>query len=287
MKINQNNKDETIHGTLEFPLSIYDDYVHENILHFTSWHWHDSLQFCIVKKGTVIFQVNQDQIILHEGDGLFINAGALHKTENYQNTESYYVCYDIHPNLILSYSGSMINTKYILPYIKNQNIDYYILTKNEIWRNEIIIYLDEIYLLYHKKQNELDIHILFLKIWSLLYEHCLKTLDYKQCSIIDERMKVIFNYVELHYHEKIKLENISSIVGLTHSAVCREFHKYMNCTLFEYITNYRLLKSIDLLSTQLSITEIAYQCGFSTTSYYIDKFKKKTSMTPNHYRHQL
>ncbi|CAB1253154.1 Bacterial regulatory helix-turn-helix s, AraC family protein [Clostridiaceae bacterium BL-3] len=39
-----------------------------------------------------------------------------------------------------------------------------------------------------------------------------------------------------------------------------------------------------LLTTNDSIADVAYQCGFGSTSYFIEKFKNKTGVTPFGYR---
>ena len=50
----------------------------------------------------------------------------------------------------------------------------------------------------------------------------------------------------------------------------------------EYLTYLKLSESEKLLiSTDMSVTEIAQTCGFSTTSYYIAVFKKITGETPS------
>ncbi|KAA8674558.1 helix-turn-helix transcriptional regulator [Clostridium sp. MT-14] len=55
--------------------------------------------------------------------------------------------------------------------------------------------------------------------------------------------------------------------------------------MFEYITNYLLVISAKLLlTTNDSIADVAYQCGFGSTSYFIEKFKNKTGVTPFGYR---
>lgn len=284
MEINKSQKDLTLHGTVDFPLSIYDDYVYPNILNFTEWHWHEALQFCLVKHGAVWFHVNQQKVLLKAGEGIFINSKQLHKTENTQRIESYYMCFDVHPDFISSFSGSIINTHYILPIIQNDHIDFCLLKPEALWQKQILHHLEEIYTLYQKKEAELTIHILFLEIWQLLFKHHFKSLPLKERNITDERMRIIIDYVEHHYSEKIRLDDLSSLVGLTRTSFCREFQKYMGCSLFDYLLSFRLLKSIERLNSDLSITEIAYQCGFSTTSYYIEQFKKKTKMTPNYYR---
>lgn len=58
-------------------------------------------------------------------------------------------------------------------------------------------------------------------------------------------------------------------------------------TVFQYMKQYRINKSIDLLlQSDLSIINIAMQCGFDNLSYYIRTFKELTGLTPKQYRRQ-
>ena len=66
------------------------------------------------------------------------------------------------------------------------------------------------------------------------------------------------------------------------------FHKLFKAstgrTLRDYTEEQRLNKAIDLLtSTNLSLTEIAYECGFSSQSYFNYAFKKRMNVTPREY----
>ena len=52
-----------------------------------------------------------------------------------------------------------------------------------------------------------------------------------------------------------------------------------------YLSNYRLEKSVFLLrNTAMSITEIAYACGFSNTSYFCELFRERYGTSPGKYR---
>ncbi|MCY7597333.1 helix-turn-helix domain-containing protein, partial [Bacillus altitudinis] len=52
-----------------------------------------------------------------------------------------------------------------------------------------------------------------------------------------------------------------------------------------YVNEYRIQQSLILLQkTDLNITEIAYQVGFSSTSYFISIFKRVKNTTPLSYR---
>ena len=84
---------------------------------------------------------------------------------------------------------------------------------------------------------------------------------------------------------KINLEDIANTIHLNKSECCHLFKRNVKCTIFEYIQDYRINKSIDFLkNTNMSISEIAYENGFCTPSYYCEIFKKKTNVTPKEYR---
>ena len=53
----------------------------------------------------------------------------------------------------------------------------------------------------------------------------------------------------------------------------------------EYLNEYRIEKAVRKLRlTNLSITDIAFSCGFSDLSYFIKTFKKTKGVSPGKYR---
>ncbi len=53
----------------------------------------------------------------------------------------------------------------------------------------------------------------------------------------------------------------------------------------EFLNTYRLEMSMDMLrNSDLSVTEIAYNCGFHGLSYFSEIFKKYKGCTPSEYR---
>ena len=76
--IDSSGQETTAHGTFDFPLAVYETVLNRNILGFVSWHWHREFQFCLVTAGTVAFWVQGQQLVLTEGQGLFINSNILH-----------------------------------------------------------------------------------------------------------------------------------------------------------------------------------------------------------------
>ena len=286
---NKNKKEITQHGSFEFPITIYKTKISENILGYIDWHWHEELQFCIVTKGNINFNVDGDSIILSEGEGIFINSRQLHQAKNYKGSDCSYICLAFHSDFISSFTGSIINIKYIQPYIDNSRINYCILKNDIKWQSVILNNIFKIYEEYNKKEMgfELQIFILLVEVWNILIKSYFVSFPNDNAQNNSSYIKAIISYICNHYMEKIELNDLAKEVNLSKSTCCREFKKYMSCTIFEYIINYRLVVSSDLLTTTNdSISDIAYQCGFGSTSYFIEKFKMKTGVSPSVYRKQ-
>lgn len=72
--------------------------------------------------------------------------------------------------------------------------------------------------------------------------------------------------------------------------VCKEeclriFKKQMNLTLFEFLLQYRIEKSIDyLIHTKYSINIIAESVGFNDSNYFTKVFRKQKGCSPTKYR---
>lgn len=53
--INEFQKEETHHGTYDFPFALYETCLQRNVLGFVNWHWHEEVQLCYVTRGVVQF----------------------------------------------------------------------------------------------------------------------------------------------------------------------------------------------------------------------------------------
>ncbi len=86
----------------------------------------------------------------------------------------------------------------------------------------------------------------------------------------------------------LSLKEISQALQVHPAYLSREFSRYFNDLSFgDYIRQLRIEKAIQLLSTQHSLTEIAYLTGFSDQSHFARIFKKHTGKSPSAYRKNL
>ncbi|MCD8029194.1 MAG: AraC family ligand binding domain-containing protein [Erysipelotrichaceae bacterium] len=150
INLDQTKKETTQHGTMDYPLAIYTTQISKNVLGFIDWHWHNELQFCFVTEGIVSFHVNNNEIIVSKNQGIFINSTQLHQASNYKDNDSSYICLNVHPDFISSFPGSLINDKYIQPYVTNTNIEYCFLSYDIDWQQSI---LDDLLLIYKEYEK--------------------------------------------------------------------------------------------------------------------------------------
>ena len=118
-------------------------------------------------------------------------------------------------------------------------------------------------------------------------------------SVKAERMSVVKNrgreavelgidYMEKHYRERCKLEDIAASAHLSPVYFHNIFSTAVGKTPYEYLTRLRLEESKRLiLMGELSMAEIAEQCGFSSQSYFNAVFKQKNGETPSEYRRRI
>ena len=87
------------------------------------------------------------------------------------------------------------------------------------------------------------------------------------------------------YHTNITLEDVALRFNRSRSHISHLFKKNCGMSLRAYCNDLKLEDSIKLLEkTNLSVTEIAYDTGFTDTSYFINLFKKKFGVSPLKYR---
>ena len=95
------------------------------------------------------------------------------------------------------------------------------------------------------------------------------------------------SYIDSHFDEKIKIDNLVSITNLSRSIFFTEFKNYTGMSAIEYLTIRRIEKAMYLLkNTSKSISFISEECGFTNLSNFNRLFKKITKITPKEYKNR-
>lgn len=98
-------------------------------------------------------------------------------------------------------------------------------------------------------------------------------------------IKQIEDYIYLHLHEKIRIEELANEVGLTPNYLSNLFKKETGRSIQQYITNKKIeVASNMLLYSEYSLTDIGNILAFSSTSHFIKTFKSIMGQTPRQYK---
>jgi AraC-like DNA-binding protein len=284
-------KDPTVHGTPDFPMGMYDTFLDRDKLDFIQWHWHDEIQFCVVTKGVCKFYVNENSYLLKEGHGIFINSNCLHMIKPIDTPRSAYICLMLDPKLLTFFPSSIVDARYVQPILYSSNLRIVLLTNEEPWHQEIIDRLLTMRTLYEEKRYgyELDLCVDVVHIWQAMVHNLVKHDNLRFRTKVDyQKIKQIFTFLHDNYHNKFSLQHLASAVNLSAPECCRFFKRVANCTIVEYLTDYRLKRSLELLRfSDMNISQIAYEVGFSSSSYFVDRFRKNVGIPPTSYRKKL
>ncbi len=102
------------------------------------------------------------------------------------------------------------------------------------------------------------------------------------------KVDIIFKHVNTNFKTHISLDEIADKVSMTVPAFCRYFKKVTGKTFTKLVNEYRIVHATKLLSeSQMSITEVCYECGFNNFSHFNKLFKIFVGKSASKYRSEL
>lgn len=103
-----------------------------------------------------------------------------------------------------------------------------------------------------------------------------------------KRMGQVMSFILSQSQNPVTLQEVADVANLSKEAFCRFFKERTGKTFTEFLMQVRIHQACQLLQeTDLSISQIAFQCGFQNLSYFNRAFKKIQGETPKTYRERL
>lgn len=254
-----------------------------------NWLYSNQFKIGLVIEGTLTLHAGGQTTLVHTGDGFFINTQVRHLFTTATNDPVLLYSVSFHPRIIGGSADSVYWQKYINPLSSNSSYPLQIFHKQETSDEESLQHILHVLRTLQYKiagyellvRNELSFIILDL-IGRQAFEQ--NSISKKQLRN-EERIYQMMQYIEQHYTESISLHELSSSISISVSECIRCFKDTLMMTPISYIRMFRLIKAQEqILHTNKTISEIAYDCGFPETSYFNRCFKKQYKQTPLQYR---
>lgn len=92
-------------------------------------------------------------------------------------------------------------------------------------------------------------------------------------------------YIQQHYREALRLEDVSSAVGFNATYFSTLFKKETGQNFMDHLTDLRIEKAKELLCGEgMSVMDVAEEVGYRDLKYFSRLFKKNTGVSPSDYR---
>ena len=155
------------------------------------------------------------------------------------------------------------------------------------WQREVLKQLHALFTQIIDKPfgYELEAYSALLHIWKQLLENLEEKPAEERPFMERGEAHELLSYLKDHYRDNLTLDQVARHMHLSRSECCSMFRATYDTTIFSFLTDYRLQQSILLLTdSAYSVSRIAEEVGFQSTSYYIKLFREKTGQTPLRYR---
>lgn len=248
-------------------------------------HWHTDFEISKVTRGRMIYCVNGEECELTEGQAIFVNSAQMHYDFWLEECDGEFICDVFHPSIF----DSKIAQQYLDNVIGNNAPPYFVLRPDVIGEKQIIELSSEIYDINEEKAfgYELELMGRFYMLLQSLAAHIncrRRAVSVSEAKRLDAMHKMI-GYIQKNYSAKMSLNDIAAAGLVCRSGCCEMFRFYLKKTPIEYLNEYRISKSLELLNkADMNMTDIAAACGFGSSSYFAETFRKQMNFSPSDYR---
>lgn len=122
---------------------------------------------------------------------------------------------------------------------------------------------------------------------SVILAHVLPALSLVELNLREnlDWMHQVLQYLNQHFTEQLSLQRVADEIGISKYHLSRTFRERIGCSIPNYINTLRVDQAIQQLkSTEKSITEIAYECGFESMTTFFRAFRQLGKESPKQYR---
>lgn len=259
-------------------------------------HYHDYIELLFGLSGTFKVYLNGFYHTFTGGDLVLINSHEVHQIDSLSEDGGQYIVVRFMPDLIYNrMSQNHFELEYLLPFITEDARHEKVIPYSEIQDTMLPDLFHNIMTESHVRDYGYELaiknHIGSIFLWILRYWHRSgeHPENYRQADRqLYEMLNPVFHYLSVNYEKPVRASEMAELCNLSPSYFSRSFNRLMGMSFNEYLNYIRVSEAEKLLiSTPLSITEIAVTVGFSTSSYFIKIFKVYKNLSPKQFRKTL
>ena len=254
------------------------------------YHYHSYLEliFCISGEFNLI-NFNHAQR-LKAGDMVLISPNEPHGICYISETSEHY-CIKFEQSAIELPDDSVVLNYHLQAFLSKIDSWYFFSNENikssnfnikEYFRTAILNYPQKHY------YQSLIIHSSLLQIMAFIFQsNTQNNTNIKQIKKLSSTIYALDDYIKNNY-STATLMGAAKSVSMNYSYLSRIFHDLFGISFKQQLIKTRINIAMDMLiNTNLSVTQIAFEVGFTTTSHFIKTFKEEKGLPPSKFRKSL
>ena len=236
-------------------------------------HEHDYYEYTVVLTGRCYQMINGKKVLLERGDFVFIPLGSHHQSF-YEFGAARILNVGIRKAFFEQHYFSLLPPNFIASQV------YQI-------KREFLHYIESIIASLNFRNDEFNE---FLEMVTFYIINRLRHYRESEASILIPSWlkRTVEKMHDKRYFSDRALANMVALSGKSQEYLTRATQRYYGKTPMQIINDIRIdFAKKQLEITNYSITDIAFESGYSSPSLFIKNFKRLTSLTPKYYRKQL
>lgn len=176
-------------------------------------------------------------------------------------------------------------------------VSYYLLTYFEVFKTEYDYY----------NTISMVIFICIVSYLSVVYPEIingkpisevlpLPTVKYEKTGLsqsfskeLSEKLESIMEEQKPYLNHELRLDHVAELLDVSRHHASQVINEHYGLNFFDFINHFRIVEAIKMIEdpkNSLSISDIAYQCGFNNRVSFYKAFKKEKGLTPLEYKAQ-
>ncbi len=282
-------KENALHGTKEFPVGFYTTLVPLHVQNMLV-HWHEEMEIGMVRRGGLLYDVDQARYEVGEGDILLIGPDTLHSARQIPDREASTDSVVFHLSLTGLATEDSCTRRYVTPLREGTLRLPPVLHPGEPCYEQIKGCFEEMWACreagapYRELRFKAQAFVLIQLLWQVS-DGAVAEPAARAFRQYENKLKLALAYIQEHYAEPITIKQLADTCGFSQVHFMNIFKAAIGSSCIEYLVEYRLARAaMDLQETDRPIMQIALDNGFQNISYFNRAFKQQYAMTPSAYR---
>ncbi|HGN1707232.1 TPA: transcriptional regulator ChbR [Providencia rettgeri] len=248
-------------------------FIYNKVESASGLHQHDYYEYMIVLTGRCYQIINGKKVLLERGDFVFLPIGSHHES-----------AYEFGPTRVLNVGISKsFFDKHYLPLLPS----CFVASQGYQLKSEFMAYIESVIASLNFRDSEFNE---FIELVTFNVVNRLR--HFREKSMRDDAPQWLKSTLEemhdISMFSESALQNMITMTGKSQEYLTRATKRYYGKTPMQIINDIRInFAKKQLEITNYSITDIAFESGYSSPSLFVKKFKELTSLTPSDYRKNL